>query len=220
MDFTEASQSPSGTGQPAGRGKRGRPSAAELSQIDIRLLDAAREVFVERGYAGATIDLIVERARASKRTVYDRLGDKPAIFEAVVSDLIRRRFQETEDLIRTSMEKSIPVREQLVSVAKAFHLSAIDRQSIALDRIVSAQASVFPALSVRLQRDGRDRAVSIVTSLLERAGATQATLGAEAFYALLVLQPLHLGNANSSDIDGACEAVVDFVLRGAGATLV
>jgi hypothetical protein len=33
-------------------------------------LDAAAQVFLENGYGGATIDLVIERAGASKATVY------------------------------------------------------------------------------------------------------------------------------------------------------
>jgi AcrR family transcriptional regulator len=39
-------------------------------------------VFLEHGYAGATIELVVARAGASKATVYSFFGDKEGLFTA------------------------------------------------------------------------------------------------------------------------------------------
>ena len=47
--------------------RKGRCPLPERRQA---LLDAARDVFLEKGYANATIDAVVERAGGSKATVY------------------------------------------------------------------------------------------------------------------------------------------------------
>ncbi|MFJ7219341.1 TetR/AcrR family transcriptional regulator [Amycolatopsis sp. NPDC098790] len=52
---------------------------------DGELLDAARAVFAERGYAQATMDLIAARADSTKPTLYAHFGDKAALFRATVS---------------------------------------------------------------------------------------------------------------------------------------
>lgn len=196
-------------------GKRGRPAAADMLTLDARLLEAARVIFVDRGYAAATIDAIADEARASKRTVYDRIGGKAALFEAVVSDYIQRRFAVTEALVKHATEAKLPVAEKLRLVGEAFHASSTDPESITLDRIVTGQANSFPMLAARLQGEGRDRAISIVGDMLADAGATRPELAAQAFYAVLVLQPLHIGAVAGETIFD-CEAVVEFVLGGAG----
>jgi hypothetical protein len=38
--------------------KIGRPPRQRASEVDTRILDAAHEVFLERGFDGASIDLI------------------------------------------------------------------------------------------------------------------------------------------------------------------
>jgi AcrR family transcriptional regulator len=43
-----------------------------------RVVDAARDLFIEHGYAGATIDAIAERAGVSRKTVFTSIGGKPA----------------------------------------------------------------------------------------------------------------------------------------------
>ena len=51
---------------------------------DDELLDAARAVFAERGYAQATMGLIADRADSTKPTLYAHFGDKAALFRTTV----------------------------------------------------------------------------------------------------------------------------------------
>src|SRR5260370_38978380 len=55
-----------------------------------QILDAAAQVFLENGYGGATIDLVVERAGASKATVYSFFGGKDGLFGAIVDERCER----------------------------------------------------------------------------------------------------------------------------------
>jgi AcrR family transcriptional regulator len=52
---------------------------------DDELLDAARAVFAERGFAQATMGLIADRADSTKPTLYAHFGDKAALFRATVT---------------------------------------------------------------------------------------------------------------------------------------
>jgi AcrR family transcriptional regulator len=67
--------------------RRTRPRG-EIRRSEI--LDAATEVFLENGYGGATIDLVVERAGASKATVYSFFGGKDGLFAAIVEERVER----------------------------------------------------------------------------------------------------------------------------------
>jgi AcrR family transcriptional regulator len=69
---------------------RGRPaptvSAARGEQVREtrgRVLTAARELFVRRGYGGATVDAIAYRAGVSPQTVYNVVGGKADVLKAV-----------------------------------------------------------------------------------------------------------------------------------------
>ena len=62
----------------------GRPPQELAGEVDARILDAARRVFLERGLDGASIDEIAEAARAGKPTIYARFPGKEALFTAVV----------------------------------------------------------------------------------------------------------------------------------------
>src|SRR5258708_14435845 len=67
--------------------RRTRPRG-EIRRSEI--LDAATEIFLENGYGGATIDLVVERAGASKGTVYSFFGGKDGLFAAIVEERVER----------------------------------------------------------------------------------------------------------------------------------
>lgn len=50
-----------------------------------QLLAVAQELFVERGYAGASMDDLAARAGVSKPVVYDLVGSKDAVFGACMA---------------------------------------------------------------------------------------------------------------------------------------
>jgi len=78
-------------------------SARDRAAADRRdaILEAAKAVFLEAGYELASMDRIAERAGTTKRTVYDRMGPKEALFEAVVARVcakVARELPGPEDL--------------------------------------------------------------------------------------------------------------------------
>jgi AcrR family transcriptional regulator len=64
---------------------RNRRRSTSARPTDDELLDAARSVFVERGFVGATMEAIAERADSTKPTLYAHFGDKQALYEALIS---------------------------------------------------------------------------------------------------------------------------------------
>src|SRR5258708_32205114 len=66
----------------------GRPSRQQAARLGERILDAATHFFMSHGYGATSIEAVARRARVSKRTVYHRFDDKPALFVAVVHRII------------------------------------------------------------------------------------------------------------------------------------
>ena len=62
------------------------------------LLDAARRVFLERGYYAATLDLIADEAGFSKGAVYSRFASKADMFLALLEDRIAERAGQNAQL--------------------------------------------------------------------------------------------------------------------------
>jgi AcrR family transcriptional regulator len=49
----------------------------------VRILDAARELFLADGYVGTTLDAVAARAEVSPQTVYNLVGSKATLLKAV-----------------------------------------------------------------------------------------------------------------------------------------
>ena len=64
------------------------------------LLDAARRVFLERGYYAATLDQIADEAGFSKGAVYSRFASKADMFLALLEDRITERAAQNAALAR------------------------------------------------------------------------------------------------------------------------
>src|ERR1700758_1383610 len=94
---------------PAAKAKRagvrfGRPPKQLSGAVDARILDAARKIFLERGFEGASIDEIAEVARSGKPTIYARFRDKRALFTEVVTRDILSRITEFKTEVPTGVK--------------------------------------------------------------------------------------------------------------------
>jgi TetR/AcrR family transcriptional regulator, mexJK operon transcriptional repressor len=68
----------------------GRPTKAQAVARTELLLDTARTLFSERGYAGTSIDEVAAVLRFSKHTIYRRYANKLVLLEAVVDRDVER----------------------------------------------------------------------------------------------------------------------------------
>ena len=60
----------------------------ETQQPDAKeekILAAARDLFLELGYAATSMDLVAQRAKASKTTLYTRFPSKETLFAETIS---------------------------------------------------------------------------------------------------------------------------------------
>ncbi len=70
------------------RPRAGRPAVLGETERRALLLDAAARVFLEKGYAAATMHAIALEARMSKKTLYQVFPSKLALFDALLGDRI------------------------------------------------------------------------------------------------------------------------------------
>src|SRR6201993_5596143 len=140
----------------------GRPPKELAGQVDKRILDAARKVFVERGFEGASIDEIAEAARAGKPTIYARFGDKRALFTEVVTRDILSRITEFKSEVPTGAT----IEERLMSAAVTLLHWGFDSERIALMRLAIAEARRFPDLASTVSRKARELSTEIGVRLL------------------------------------------------------
>src|SRR4029077_20234673 len=75
--------------------KRGRGRPRDPAKLEA-ILDAAYDLFLDRGIAATPMDLVAERAGVSKMTVYANFQDKPTLLAAVFDR--RRKTMRLPDL--------------------------------------------------------------------------------------------------------------------------
>jgi AcrR family transcriptional regulator len=92
-------------GPPAGSGaarRRGRTRRPPREEVRRRILAAATEVFLERGFGGASVDDIAAAAGFSKGAVYSNFEDKDALFLALLDEEFAWRL----DRLRAALEEA------------------------------------------------------------------------------------------------------------------
>ncbi len=145
------------------RPRKGRCSLPERRQA---LLDAAREVFLERGYANATIDAVVERAGGSKATVYDLFENKEGLFAALVAEA-------TEEL--SELVRNYPLDGRIEDDLRDFgrhYLEILTRpERLALFRLVLGECGRVPEVGDIFYRTGPQVIFQRVAEMLRSAAA-------------------------------------------------
>jgi AcrR family transcriptional regulator len=68
-------------------GRRGRPANEALGQT---IVDAACELFDELGFHGTTLDMVAQRAKISKLSIYRHFENKEALFSAAFTARCRQ----------------------------------------------------------------------------------------------------------------------------------
>lgn len=99
-------------------------AAKRVEGVTERLLDAAREEFLAKGYEGASLRAIAERAGSSKGAIYIRYPDKAALFSAVVTPVTDAFFAMMEGSFRTFGEQE---PEQQVAGMDSYADAGIER---------------------------------------------------------------------------------------------
>jgi AcrR family transcriptional regulator len=115
-----------------------RPGSRNGSDTRQQILQAALKRFAHCGYAGASIQDIVDEAGVSKPALYYHFGDKAGLYRALV-DLA---FDERYRLMQEAVTRGTTVRERLVEIAAAvFEFSQANRD---LMRIAFSAAFAAP----------------------------------------------------------------------------
>lgn len=120
------------------------------------IIDAALDVFAERGLEGATIDMVAKRSRVNKVTIYRRYKDKYDLFEVVMrrsATMVGKRHEsislnpdtpieslvDAMLLVRGSYDTPRQVEVARLMVAEAIRHREISHQARAL--VIAAMAS-------------------------------------------------------------------------------
>lgn len=152
--------------RPAGAGPTTAQQAVAAGKRRA-ILDAARQVFLDRGYAGASMDEVAALADASKVTVYRHFSDKTSLFTAVVTDAIREAEQTSQSLV-DNLGTSTDVERDLQVFARR-HVTVVTQPHLMrMRRMIIAEAWRFPELARTWHRAGPELAHAKLAEQISR----------------------------------------------------
>jgi AcrR family transcriptional regulator len=130
------------------------------------LLDAALDLFVERGYASTRLEDVAKRAGVSKGTLYLYFTNKEELFKAVVRASIVPAIGAAEDAIAGFDGHSADLL-RYVMLGWWERLGATKASGIV--KLVMAEAGNFPDLADFYRKEVIERSTDMLTGLLSRA---------------------------------------------------
>lgn len=179
--------------------------AQELRRGDDRrahILEAAIAVFLEQGYAGTSVDRIVQRAGGSKATVYRHFNSKAELFAAIIQTLVARM---TAPIAGSAVAGAGSLSVILADFGRAYLDVLLEPHSLALYRMVMAEGARFPDLGRVFFEQGPGRVTAQLVNYLRQGGAGTRAVPVELLareFLSLVRADLHLRALLGVDVAG------------------
>ena len=140
-----------------------RVSAEKMQQI----VNAARDLFMLKGFSATSMEAIARAAGVGKATLYANFPRKDDVFGAVISGESAMRH----DVLLGEDEPGSPLDETLTRFADSFVDLLLSPTNVAMYRIVSAEADRFPELGYIFYAQGPARVIASLGGFLQKAMA-------------------------------------------------
>lgn len=161
----------------------GRPKDLAKRQA---ILTAAKDLFLQLGYEGSSMDAIALAAGVSKLTVYNHFQDKENLFTAAIEHHADNLLPPLDFDLKVDM----PIETALFNIAVRFQHMIYSKEGLELHRLMCSMTQQNPALVHNFFKAGPARVLSHMTRLLEQAQQQQklaianSQLAAEQFLSL------------------------------------
>lgn len=145
------------------RRREGTISAAKHQAIH----EAATQMFLDKGYAGTSMDQIAAQAAVGKQTVYKHFADKRHLFHDIVlatTDQVDGMVQ----LVAETVDNSDDPHSDLELLARRFLITLMQPQLLRLRRLIIANAGEFPELSRTWYERGFERVLATLATSFRR----------------------------------------------------
>jgi len=121
------------------------------------ILDAARSLFLQGGYAGTSMDDVAARAAVSKQTVYKHFVDKERLFTAIITGDIEETEQLTQSLV-DALPETQDLEHDLRVFARRHVVEVMQPHLVRMRRVLIGEADRFPDLATAWYARGPERA--------------------------------------------------------------
>ncbi len=138
-----------------------RRAAARPDEV----LDAALELFLEKGFAATRVEDIARRAGISKGSVYQYFPSKQALLEGLVKRALSPMTAEALRMV-TSFEGD--PRTIITMIMAMLALRFKDRKILAIPKLIMREAVSFPEIAQMYRTQILDSAIPILVNLIKR----------------------------------------------------
>ncbi|MEV5458476.1 TetR/AcrR family transcriptional regulator [Streptomyces cellulosae] len=157
-----------------------RDTGRRRSASDLKILRAAKELFLADRYAGVSLERVAERAGVSRQTVYNRFGSKEAVFREMVrhhwaafAAFAEQDGRSAADDGGDGGDGDASAEEVLRAFARSLRRFAEETDQILFARLVVAESARLPWIADEFHRLGKGPVVAAFTGRLDalvRAG--------------------------------------------------
>ena len=153
------------------------PDIAPLEKVDGRierglrrqsvLLDAARDLLIENGYRGTTLEAIIARAGGSRVTIYRAFGGKSGLVSAIIE-------QSAAELSQSVMSPSAlkrPLRDGLMRFGLQLVATWQSEAGRAINRAVVSEGLDAPELLAAWYRSGFEPSITALGAYFDAQSA-------------------------------------------------
>ena len=187
------------------RSRPGRPTRDQAEARQNELLDAALDMFLDRGFVQTTMEGVAAAVGMTKRTIYARYPDKASLFRATVQRAIEQLIVPTPVLVQCDKDN---LEDSLTAVARMRVAQVTTSAGLRLQRIINTESYRFPDIFTASYEQGAGPVIAFIADLLRRhdsAGAVcvdRPEMAANVFMSMVVGGPVRIivsGNPLSQD---------------------
>lgn len=149
------------------------------------ILQAALQLFVEKGFAAAKMEDIARAAGVTRGTPYLYFANKEDIFKSLITELLLPQLALGESILS---EHQGNTRDLLTDLLATWWAQMSDNHASVMPRLVLAEAGHFPEVARLYKEVFVERGLQIIRQVLQRG--------------------LDKGDIRNIDIDMACHIVV------------
>lgn len=143
--------------------QRGRPKQRSDEEERRRIVAAARDLFLDVGYGGTTMDGVAARCGISKKTLYRLFPAKTDLFGAMVAD-----HRRTMLALPRHDDEDLTLAESLAEIFRLDIDEAENRERLAFIRLAMADADRYPEIGEVITLEGAEPARLLLSAWLAR----------------------------------------------------
>ncbi len=132
-----------------------------LTTRGLLIRDAAQQLFFKHGFDETSLEMIINEAGGSRRSIYNEFGNKQGLLLAVVNGQVSKQAETLTDINR-----SLSAKYALNDVCYKFVLGMLSPSIMSLFRLVVQQVVKFPELGEVINQKGRLTGVLPLTDYL------------------------------------------------------